>query len=631
MEVQFMEHIRHSLLIDKNKDLIIEKLLNLTLEIICLLTREDFTVVRKSGDRVTEDSGPPAPDTWTRTQSPITEAPPHAPIEERNRDGMVLEPAEIFNGETEKVPGKSKDVEVSFSMTEWDYSGPEDVVMDTRQPHGSVGDSSSGSPPERCETPLYPPDCIKEENRIVSQDFQAEPEQAVFHQPCKEEKTVPGPIRSGRRNSRNRPVRCETPLYSPHCIEEENRIITQDYQAEPGNGIFRCKEEAVPTEISTGGCSSRDPPEICETPLYSPDCIEEENRIITQDYQAKPRGRVFHPRCKEEAVPAEISLGEGSSRNLPERCETPLYSLDCIEEENGNIAQNYQAEPVDGMFFQQFKEEAIPAEIGSGVTLDPGDHRGLPEFLPEHCIDPTVSYNTETFYTWEWNQRSDLTTHQNPYPGCFCGKCLSCKRGQTKQQRKQTVKKQFSCSDCERSFAVKSALTRHHRNHGEKPYICSECGKCFSQMSNLTNHKRSHNKKHVCPQCGKRFRDHLVLMQHQQTHMNSKPYVCSECGKSFKCKAYLTTHMRVHTGEKPYSCPECNKCFSQKISLVQHQRTHSGEKPFSCSECGKCFAAKSNLYKHKRIHRRQKSFLCSECGQSFTSKTHFLIHMKIHT
>ncbi|XP_075054614.1 uncharacterized protein LOC142140705 isoform X12 [Mixophyes fleayi] len=548
MEVQFMEHIRHSLLIDKNKDLIIEKLLNLTLEIICLLTREDFTVVRKSGDRVTEDSGPPAPDTWTRTQSPITEAPPHAPIEERNRDGMVLEPAEIFNGETEKVPGKSKDVEVSFSMTEWDYSGPEDVVMDTRQPHGSVGDSSSGSPPERCETPLYPPDCIKEENRIVSQDFQAEPEQAVFHQPCKEEKTVPGPIRSGRRNSRNRPVRCETPLYSPHCIEEENRIITQDYQAEPGNGIFRCKEEAVPTEISTGGCSSRDPPEICETPLYSPDCIEEENRIITQDYQAKPRGRVFHPRCKEEAVPAEISLGEGSSRNLPERCETPLYSLDCIEEENGNIAQNYQAEPVDGMFFQQFKEEAIPAEIGSGVTLDPGDHRGLPEFLPEHCIGLAVSHNKETYYDWE----------------------------------------------------------RNHRNHGEKPYLCPECGKSFSQMSTLTSHKRNHNKKHVCPQCGKRFRDNLVLMQHQQTHTDIKPYMCSVCGKTFKCKAYVSAHMRVHTGEKPYSCPECTKCFSQKISLIQHQRTHSGEKPFSCSECGKCFAAESNLYKHKRIHRGQK-------------------------
>ncbi|XP_075054613.1 uncharacterized protein LOC142140705 isoform X11 [Mixophyes fleayi] len=548
MEVQFMEHIRHSLLIDKNKDLIIEKLLNLTLEIICLLTREDFTVVRKSGDRVTEDSGPPAPDTWTRTQSPITEAPPHAPIEERNRDGMVLEPAEIFNGETEKVPGKSKDVEVSFSMTEWDYSGPEDVVMDTRQPHGSVGDSSSGSPPERCETPLYPPDCIKEENRIVSQDFQAEPEQAVFHQPCKEEKTVPGPIRSGRRNSRNRPVRCETPLYSPHCIEEENRIITQDYQAEPGNGIFRCKEEAVPTEISTGGCSSRDPPEICETPLYSPDCIEEENRIITQDYQAKPRGRVFHPRCKEEAVPAEISLGEGSSRNLPERCETPLYSLDCIEEENGNIAQNYQAEPVDGMFFQQFKEEAIPAEIGSGVTLDPGDHRGLPEFLPEHCIGPAVSHNTETFYAWE----------------------------------------------------------RNYRIQWEKPYFCSECGKSFSHMSNLTSHKLIHNKKYVCPQCGKRFRDHLVLKQHQQTHMDIKPYVCSECGKAFKCKAYVTAHMRVHTGEKPFSCPECAKCFSKKSSLIQHQRTHTGEKPFSCSECGKCFAAKSNFYIHKRIHSVQK-------------------------
>ncbi|XP_075054605.1 uncharacterized protein LOC142140705 isoform X4 [Mixophyes fleayi] len=568
MEVQFMEHIRHSLLIDKNKDLIIEKLLNLTLEIICLLTREDFTVVRKSGDRVTEDSGPPAPDTWTRTQSPITEAPPHAPIEERNRDGMVLEPAEIFNGETEKVPGKSKDVEVSFSMTEWDYSGPEDVVMDTRQPHGSVGDSSSGSPPERCETPLYPPDCIKEENRIVSQDFQAEPEQAVFHQPCKEEKTVPGPIRSGRRNSRNRPVRCETPLYSPHCIEEENRIITQDYQAEPGNGIFRCKEEAVPTEISTGGCSSRDPPEICETPLYSPDCIEEENRIITQDYQAKPRGRVFHPRCKEEAVPAEISLGEGSSRNLPERCETPLYSLDCIEEENGNIAQNYQAEPVDGMFFQQFKEEAIPAEIGSGVTLDPGDHRGLPEFLPEHCIGPPVSPQ---------------------YP-----------------------EKMNQCSECQRCFPNHSDLITHQKTHCVNDlYSCQICGVCFSSKLNFTEHQQLHHE--------------------EKSHAEKKLFHRSYCKKSFHQRSHLLSHKRRHTVKSQFSCPECGKCFSGPAAVITHQRIHSGEKPFQCAECDKCFAQRANLVKHQRCHTGERPYVCVQCGHGFSDKSNLVRHQKIHT
>ncbi|XP_063807212.1 uncharacterized protein LOC134995815 isoform X3 [Pseudophryne corroboree] len=390
MEVQVLEHIRHSLLSDRNKDLIIDKLLSLTMEIICLLTREDFIVVRKSGDQVTDISGPPVSDRSSGTQSPNIEAPPHAPTVERNRDRNIQPPTEVYHRETGKVPGKCKDVEVSFSVTEWDYSGGHnDVVMDPPQLRDSVGECSSRSPPGRCETSLYSGDYIKEENRIVIEDYQDEPGHGVYHPQCKEEEPVPDPTNSGGCSSRNPADPCETPLYSPGCIEEENRTVTQEYQDEPGHVIYhrQCKEEAVPAEISPGGCSSRTPADPCETPLYSPGCIEEENRTVTQEYQDESGHVIYHRQCKEEAVPAEISPGGCNPTHPANPCDTPLYTPGCMGEENRMISQDYQAVPGDGMCYQQCKEEDVPAEIRSGteagVELDAGDHRGLQEFLPE--------------------------------------------------------------------------------------------------------------------------------------------------------------------------------------------------------------------------------------------------------
>ncbi|XP_063807134.1 oocyte zinc finger protein XlCOF7.1-like isoform X3 [Pseudophryne corroboree] len=561
MEVQVLEHIRHSLLSDRNKDLIIDKLLSLTMEIICLLTREDFIVVRKSGDQVTDINGPPVSDRSSGTQSPNPEAPPHAPTEERSRDRNIQAPTEVYHRETGKVPGKCKDVDVSFSVTEWDYSdGYKDVVMDPPQLRDSVGECSSRSPPGRCETPLYSGDYIKEENRILIEDYQAEPGHGVYHPQCKEEEPVPDPTSSGGCSSRTPADPCETPLYSPGCIEEENRTVTQEYQDEPGHVIYhrQCKEEAVPAEISPGGCNPTHPADPCDTPLYTPGCMGEENRMISQDYQAVPGDGMCYQQCKEEDVPAEIRSG-----------------------------------------------------TEAGVELDAGDHRGLQEFLPESSAGPTAPHNSETFYAW--TRCPDLTTHQKAHPGCMCGICPSCRQRQTIHQRMQQLKKPFSCSECDRTFAVKSSLIRHHSTHTrEKPYCQSECAASISQMAHATNHERGHMKKHVCSRCGKQFTDRLVLLRHLQTHTDSKPYVCSACGKTFKCKAYLTIHVRVHTGEKPYSCSECSKCFSQKNTLIKHRRTHSGEKPFSCSECGKCFSTKSNLYRHKQIHRGHNLFLCSQ-------------------
>ncbi|XP_063807138.1 oocyte zinc finger protein XlCOF7.1-like isoform X7 [Pseudophryne corroboree] len=512
MEVQVLEHIRHSLLSDRNKDLIIDKLLSLTMEIICLLTREDFIVVRKSGDQVTDINGPPVSDRSSGTQSPNPEAPPHAPTEERSRDRNIQAPTEVYHRETGKVPGKCKDVDVSFSVTEWDYSdGYKDVVMDPPQLRDSVGECSSRSPPGRCETPLYSGDYIKEENRILIEDYQAEPGHGVYHPQCKEEEPVPDPTSSGGCSSRTPADPCETPLYSPGCIEEENRTVTQEYQDEPGHVIYhrQCKEEAVPAEISPGGCNPTHPADPCDTPLYTPGCMGEENRMISQDYQAVPGDGMCYQQCKEEDVPAEIRSG-----------------------------------------------------TEAGVELDAGDHRGLQEFLPESSAGPHASshYPEMTHQCSECQQcfpnHSALVTHQqthsasNLYSCSACEMCFSSRLALTAHRQSHTADKLFYCTYCGKSFDLKSHLLYHKRIHTSKsPYSCLECGRSCADRHTLVTHQRIHTgeKPFSCTKCGKCFVQSGHLVKHQRTHTGERPYVCSHCGHSFASSSNLARHLKIHT------------------------------------------------------------------------------------
>ncbi|XP_044139114.1 oocyte zinc finger protein XlCOF7.1-like [Bufo gargarizans] len=93
--------------------------------------------------------------------------------------------------------------------------------------------------------------------------------------------------------------------------------------------------------------------------------------------------------------------------------------------------------------------------------------------------------------------------------------CVGCQKHFTAKadlQTHQTIHKTFQksiCPECGKTFLCTSALITHRQSHtGEKPFSCTVCGKLFGQQSQLKTHERIHTdeKPFSCSVCGKCFR-----------------------------------------------------------------------------------------------------------------------------
>ncbi|KAM5164180.1 gastrula zinc finger protein XlCGF66.1-like [Mantella aurantiaca] len=111
-----------SMRMEEDQSHMTERILNLTLEIIYLLTGESYPLV-KSGDQVT-----------------IMVPPPHSLKPERNNTKKILEVTQKMIGVlTGEVPIRCQDVTVYFSMEEWEYLEGhkdlyKDIMMDNQPP-----------------------------------------------------------------------------------------------------------------------------------------------------------------------------------------------------------------------------------------------------------------------------------------------------------------------------------------------------------------------------------------------------------------------------------------------------------------------------------------------------------------
>ncbi|XP_075696253.1 uncharacterized protein LOC142662128 [Rhinoderma darwinii] len=574
---------------DKDRNETRRRILNFTLEIIYLLSGEEYTIVKKtSGDCTTpiiHESGG-----WSSSQSPITEPPPHSRIHEKKILELIYKMTELLTGE---VPIRCQDVTVYFSMEEWEYLEGhkdlyEEVMMENYWPRTPQDGLRRRNPPERCPSPLYSQDC-PEENDNVPENHQGE-------------------------NLIDIKVEVKD-----EAEEETDVMADQQY-----------------------GSSQRNPPERCPSPLYSQDCPEE-NHNVPENHQGEDLTNIkVEDEAAEERMRDDQPCNSEVEEEIPGGVTTENPSTD--SEGNFTLSINYKVEDKE-LIQQSSGENLITLNVHPGHHSKDLSHNftNREEPSPDHSqiTTSTAQKGGKRFQCGEqFTQISGLFTKKiihtgdKPYSCSLCEKCFTEKSSLVKHERIHTGEKPYSCSECGKCFTEKSYLVQHERSHtGEKPYSCSECGKCFTQKSHLVTHERIHTgkKPYSCTECGKCFTDKSSLVIHERSHTGEKPYSCSECVKCFAQKSNLVKHERIHTGEKPFSCSECGKCFTVQSHLVKHERIHTGEKPFSCSECGKCFTVKSSLAKHERIHTGEKPYSCSECGKCFTVKSSLVIHERIHT
>ncbi|XP_073450583.1 uncharacterized protein [Aquarana catesbeiana] len=615
----------------------IVKIINLSLEIIYLLTGEEFVVVKKtSGEVLTSSSHP---------QCPISTAvpPTHYLTPDRKNDKKILEVTkkimELLTGE---VPIRCQDVTVYFSMEEWEYLEGhkdlyKDLMMENQPPLTSPDGSSNGNPPERCPHPL---DAIQKGHSILPKDQDEDLIDVKVE--CKEEKD--------EAYSGDALQSMEETAYGHHVQDTPRRHLASypefnGFMEEFSEGLKDLYKEAIMEPLSY-----RNPPERCPRPLYSRDSTQEDHTIphhhqceehmdikawlkeeeethLGGDQQSMEEvGMIVTMTGKESSL--DLSTDVYHVQNASE--EHPILLADKDEEDNGIILHS------SGVF-----------SLGQSITEGP--------YQTERSMDPmNPKDSSDEPHTMTSNIYPQGQNCENTSPDC---NSLEPKGSSSDKSDAITPRvRTFACPQCEKSFTTSSHLAAHETLHsGEAPFSCAECGKRFKWRSELSRHQSYHTgaRPYLCSECGKAFRHKSHLVRHLRKHTDERPYCCSECGKRFRQITHLKSHHRVHTGETPFSCFECGKCFGRKHHLLFHRRTHTREMLHACADCGKDFVQKNSLVKHQRAYNgrcaeyrknaeegrdtRRKlpakgsPLLCTECGKSFQTKSELQIHWRGHT
>ncbi|XP_068099791.1 zinc finger protein 436-like isoform X2 [Hyperolius riggenbachi] len=581
-----------SMRMDEDQSHMTERIVMLSLEIICLLTGEEYEVVKKTSGET--------PGSRLQGPSTISVPPPHSLTPQRNNVKKILEVInkmiELLTGQ---VPMRCQDVTVYFSMEEWQYlEGHKDLykdfIMENQPPFTSPGGSSNRTSPERYTGPLYSEDCTQEDHTIPH--------------PHQGEEVTDVKLEDG---------------------DDEETHVKEEQQSAEESDMMGTSDSGMPLP---GGSSNRTSPERYTGPLYSQDCTQEDPTIP-------------HPHEGEEVTDVKLEDGDDEETHVKEEQQSAEESdmmgtsdlrmplPDCGAEDNVATLHLPAGKSIAENILSWYHHEDKSPDLSNPEEPPDRSHPVTSNTHPK-CHSADRSGDSSYSEKCSSNSFTDREGGGKSYQCSECGKCCKNTSHLAAHVRVHTGEQQFPCSECGKCFSQKTHLLVHQRTHtGERPYSCPECGKCFSGKSNLYEHQRHHTgeRPYSCPECGKCFSEKSTLKTHQRSHTGERPYSCPQCGKCFSQQAHLPAHLRSHTGERPHSCPECGKCFSDKSTLNIHQRTHTGERPYSCSECGKSFCQKGNLLRHQRSHTGEHPYSCSECGKSFSDKSHLLRHQRSHT
>ncbi|XP_077322018.1 uncharacterized protein LOC143955770 [Lithobates pipiens] len=476
---------------DENQSHMTEKILNLTLEIIYLLTGENF----------------PLPKSGHHSHMTITVPPCDSLKPERHNMEKILEVTkkmmELLTGEigilTDNIVVKEEYKE------EYEEYGVMELFEDQKD---MMELPSSRTPPERCPHPLYSRDSTQEAHTIPHH-HQGEDLMTM---------KVEG--------------------------EVEETYVGDDQQYKEEDGMTRTFiEEDTPTEISTGHAMEKpskdrltlSPGCKMEDEDITGDCGGEKTMISTMDGGLHSVDRPWNPSDSEQ--PRTVRDGVGIQGKKKFTCP------ECLESFTSEIRLTVHLRSHTGEKLYPCSECGKCFLHRSELVTHYRSHTGE---KPYSCTECGKCFSQKTHLS----RHQKLHTGEKPYSCPECGKCYPRKSDVVIHQRSHTGEKPYSCPECGKLFSQRANLSNHVRLHkGEKPYSCSVCGKCFSRRNNLSVHQRSHTgeKPYSCPVCGKLFSQKCNLKTHVRSHAEEKMFSCPECGKCYPKKSELAKHQKSHT------------------------------------------------------------------------------------
>ncbi|XP_068114746.1 zinc finger protein ZFP2-like [Hyperolius riggenbachi] len=661
-----------------------ERILDLNLEIFCLLTGESFPPV-KSGDHVTITVSPPHSivckrylkqkilEVMRKMMELLTGEEEEHLDGQMNQDKILMEDQKIQpNPKSESLTDanniiikeeiKLEEEEIQIEACqdlEEQKSHPwyKDTMTVTQPPLTSPDGSSNRNPPEGPEGPLHPQGCPKEDHS--------------YARSSQGEKL--GHMRTRFKEKEERHEKeDQRPMKECYVMEEmeakefsldigiDGQYVKNTLEGHHMSQPEDATEESDVTQCFTEVTISQHEPYISSATNRSSDpCNPEEScdtALTDIDHQCQDRS------ADNSAMVAKVTLG---NNNI-----VPYLKLNQTFALNSSLTDPRRTNKVEGLFSEGGKSLTIGLHFSGPQNILTGkntvscsvcsrwfsDAESLTAHMKEHSSEKPFSCPQCGV---QFTRKENLVVHQRIHPNVCseCGKSFSkeddqsgstdehpfqCSKCQKLSIEKEEFERQqsdipvhfFSCLDCGKCFPRKGTLRIHQRIHlAKRPFICSECGKGFTQKGGLLKHERTHTSVRYisCLECGKCFNQKEHLRRHQRIHTGERPFACSECGKRFSQKGGLLIHQRTHTGERPFLCSECGKCFADKGTLLMHHRSHTGERPYSCAECGKSCIKKGDLLKHQRTHTGERPFKCSECGIGFSGKKALLRHQRSHT
>ncbi|XP_056393217.1 oocyte zinc finger protein XlCOF7.1-like [Hyla sarda] len=441
----------------KDRNEMTKRILHFTLEILHLLTGEDYTIVKKTwGECVAPSSHLHESGGRSRARGPIMEPPPHSLIHEEKILELTHRITELLTGE---VPIRCQDVAVYFSMEEWEYvEGHKDlyqdiVMMEDHRPLTSQDGVIDRNSPERCPRHLYSQDCpegnVPEKHQggdLTNIKVEDEAEEWIMRE-VKEE--IPEDV---------------TPEHTSINLEEDLQHFSE------GN------------LLSIDGHSGRYSTDLSYSPLNHEQPSPDQSLIVTTCTGHIVSERFHCDECGKEFT-------KKSDLFTHRRSHTGEKKYSCSECGKCFTGRSY-------------------------LVIHERSHTGERPYACSECGKCFTSKSNLVIH-----ERSH--TGERPYPCSECGKRFTNKSNLVIHKRSHTGEKPYSCAECGKRFTYKSSLVSHERSHtGEKPYSCSECGKCFVNKSDLLIHKRRHTgeKPFSCSECGKCFTKQSTLVKHERNH-----------------------------------------------------------------------------------------------------------------